>query len=170
MHAIASPRPLLCLNSCLRSLPRVPTLLRDSLGTPETIFLYQMPLYLLFVPHEVFSCTGRVYAPRWYLIGLFPVPNVTFVAARTQKTICRTDCGASYFWCPFAVRASDPLVLYQDSFVVPFVRHSPFSCTECVSEFCSYVKGLSSVPNRIEEVFYILQIICVPIRALYSWL
>lgn len=137
---------LLCLNSYLRSLPRVPTLLRDSLGTPETIFLYQMPLYLLFVPQEVLSCTGRVYAPRWYTRDQIPVPNASRVAVRTPR--CALGTGrvyapvgtseASFLYQslirsrPYSKRPSAvPIVVLRTSGArLPFVRQSLLSCTK----------------------------------------
>lgn len=94
-------RLLFSLNSNLKSLPRVPTLLRNHVGTPETIFLYQMPFESRFVPQVVLSCTYCAYDSRWYTRGLSHVPMSLLSRSVPQKAIRCTDCGSSYFWCLF---------------------------------------------------------------------
>lgn len=119
LYAIAPFPTAFCLNSYLRSLPRVPTLLRDHVGTPETIFLYQMPLESLFVPQRLFSCTYRAYDR-----GLSPVPNAALVAFRT----------------------SEAFLVYQLRLCSPLVPRRPFPCTKHRTCSSSYSRGPSAVP------------------------
>lgn len=124
-------RLLFSLNSNLKSLPRVPTLLRNHVGTPETIFLYQMPFESRFVPQVVLSCTYCAYDSRWYTRGLSHVPMSLLSRSVPQKAIRCTDCGSSYFWCLFCRSCAG----------------SPLSCTEGVLRCRSFAGAPCPVPR-----------------------
>lgn len=117
--------------------------------TPRGVLVYRPCLCSPLILNRPLSCTKRHIRSCPYSKRPSAVPIVVHRTSGVRLPFVRQDPLVLYQ----SVCTPDPLVLYQDSFVVPFVPHSPFSCTECVSESCSYVKGLSSVPNRIEEIF-----------------
>ena len=98
-----------------------------AVGTPESLFLYQIHNSMQLVHQTAFSCTKSTIQCSWYTIRPFPVPNPRFKAVGT----------------PYG------LFLYQTHDSRQLVHHTAFSCTKPTIQCSWYTRKPFPVPTPI---------------------
>ena len=112
----------------------------QGVGTPESLFLYQIHDSMQLVHQKAFSCTNSMIQCSWYTRKPFPVQNPRFNAVGTPESLSLykpTIQGGWYTRKPFpvpnprlkAVGTPDGLSLYKLHDSMQLVHQKAFSCT-----------------------------------------
>ena len=118
----------------------VPTPRFNAVGTPESLFLYQIHDSRRLVHQKAFSCTKSMIQCSWYTRRPFPVQTPRFKAIGTPDGLPCTNSTIQGDWYtrrPFpvqtprfkAVGTPDGLFLYQIHDSMQLVHQTAFSCT-----------------------------------------